>query len=103
MNDQEIKRRKADKEREADSQDHPRQTTELPPSCPSFLPPSPPPSSSCNADETRALTPTGLQEKLDALMAAPAVAPHGRVFVRPSGTEDVVRVYAGKHGGGRRE
>ena len=24
------------------------------------------------------------------------VAPHGRVFVRPSGTEDVVRVYAGK-------
>ncbi|KAM3571168.1 hypothetical protein VYU27_006780 [Nannochloropsis oceanica] len=49
---------------------------------------------SCNADETRALTPPSLQERLDALMAAPAVAPHGRVFVRPSGTEDVVRVYA---------
>ena len=64
---------------------------------PLFLPPSlPAPRPSCNADETRALTPPGLQERLNALMAAPAVAPHGRVFVRPSGTEDVVRVYAGK-------
>ncbi|EWM26015.1 phosphoacetylglucosamine mutase [Nannochloropsis gaditana] len=49
---------------------------------------------SCNKDETRAMTPGGLQEALDVLMASSAVAPHGRVFVRPSGTEDVVRVYA---------
>ncbi|EKU22046.1 phosphoacetylglucosamine mutase, partial [Nannochloropsis gaditana CCMP526] len=46
---------------------------------------------SCNKDETRAMTPGGLQEALDVLMASSAVAPHGRVFVRPSGTEDVVR------------
>lgn len=51
---------------------------------------------SCNKDETRAMTPGGLQEALDVLMASSAVAPYGRVFVRPSGTEDVVRVYAGK-------
>ena len=38
------------------------------------------------------MTPPGLQEKLNALMAS---SPQGRVFVRPSGTEDVVRVYAG--------
>eukprot|EP00934_Nitzschia_sp_Nitz4_P006227 Nitzschia sp. Nitz4//scaffold18_size181773//67486//69171//NITZ4_001914-RA/size181773-processed-gene-0.48-mRNA-1//-1//CDS//3329540008//6217//frame0 len=45
----------------------------------------------CNANETQALAPTGLQ---DALSAAAAAIPGGRCFVRPSGTEDVVRVYA---------
>jgi len=36
-------------------------------------------------------TPEGLQEAIDALVAA---VPRGRAFVRPSGTEDAVRVYA---------
>ena len=45
----------------------------------------------CSPDETRALAPAGLQETLDALMAT---VTNGRAFVRPSGTEDVVRVYA---------
>ncbi|CAM9771735.1 unnamed protein product [Ascophyllum nodosum] len=45
----------------------------------------------CNVDETRALEPKGLQAALNDIMA---LAPSGRVFVRPSGTEDVVRVYA---------
>lgn len=88
-------------ERKADSQIHRKtedKTSSFMSFFPSFLPP-PLLSPSCNADETRALTPPSLQERLDALMAAPAVAPHGRVFVRPSGTEDVVRVYAGEHGG----
>ena len=44
----------------------------------------------CNATETRLLEPMALQAKLDTLAAAAA----GRAFVRPSGTEDVVRVYA---------
>ncbi|KAL1496810.1 hypothetical protein AB1Y20_014396 [Prymnesium parvum] len=43
------------------------------------------------ADETRVTTPPALQPELDALMARFA---RGRCFVRPSGTEDVVRVYA---------
>ena len=43
------------------------------------------------ADETRATAPPALQPALDALMAR---FPSGRCFVRPSGTEDVVRVYA---------
>ena len=42
-------------------------------------------------DETRATAPASLQPALDALMAR---FPLGRCFVRPSGTEDVVRVYA---------
>eukprot|EP00397_Hematodinium_sp_SG-2012_P015635 GEMP01015927.1.p1 GENE.GEMP01015927.1~~GEMP01015927.1.p1 ORF type:complete len:530 (+),score=139.17 GEMP01015927.1:69-1658(+) len=37
------------------------------------------------------VTPEGLQAKLDALVAE---FPKGRSFIRPSGTEDVVRVYA---------
>jgi phosphoacetylglucosamine mutase len=45
----------------------------------------------CSEDETQALTPPGLQEALDAAMVA---TPLGRCFVRPSGTEDVVRIYA---------
>jgi phosphoacetylglucosamine mutase len=44
------------------------------------------------ADEGRATGPPGLQEALDA--AAAAAGPAARTFVRPSGTEDVVRVYA---------
>jgi len=45
----------------------------------------------CSPDETRALEPQGLQATLDEAMAAVS---QGRCFVRPSGTEDVVRVYA---------
>ncbi|KAI4882999.1 hypothetical protein NFI96_015796 [Prochilodus magdalenae] len=41
--------------------------------------------------ERRAVTPTGLQDAIDALVKKYAKA---RAFVRPSGTEDVVRVYA---------
>jgi phosphoacetylglucosamine mutase len=44
-----------------------------------------------SADETRVLEPPALQAAIDALVAA---APRGRAFVRPSGTEDVVRTYA---------
>jgi len=41
--------------------------------------------------ERKCLKPEGLQAALDLLVAK---APKGRAFVRPSGTEDVVRVYA---------
>ncbi|KAK9839856.1 hypothetical protein WJX81_006690 [Elliptochloris bilobata] len=41
--------------------------------------------------ETRTVAPDGLQQAIDAAVQA---APGGRAFVRPSGTEDVVRVYA---------
>jgi len=44
-----------------------------------------------NEDETRTLEPAELQREIDALAAAHS---RGRAFVRPSGTEDVVRVYA---------
>eukprot|EP01097_Dermamoeba_algensis_P000434 TRINITY_DN1150_c0_g1_i1.p1 TRINITY_DN1150_c0_g1~~TRINITY_DN1150_c0_g1_i1.p1 ORF type:complete len:549 (-),score=163.93 TRINITY_DN1150_c0_g1_i1:42-1661(-) len=44
-----------------------------------------------NEEETRALSPTGLQEEIDQLVSH---VKGGRSFVRPSGTEDVVRVYA---------
>lgn len=40
--------------------------------------------------ERRCVKPEGLQAELDALVSK---APKGRAFVRPSGTEDVVRVY----------
>ena len=43
------------------------------------------------APKTRTTAPDALQPALDALMAK---TPKGRCFVRPSGTEDVVRVYA---------
>lgn len=43
-------------------------------------------------DETRALAPTGLQAAIDAVVAQRGVA--ARAFVRPSGTEDIVRTYA---------
>eukprot|EP00904_Undaria_pinnatifida_P011484 jgi/Undpi1/7466/HiC_scaffold_22.g09939.m1 len=45
----------------------------------------------CSPDETSALSPPGLQATLDKTMAT---TPNGRCFVRPSGTEDVVRIYA---------
>lgn len=41
--------------------------------------------------ERRAVTPEGLQDSIDALVKKYKQA---RAFVRPSGTEDVVRVYA---------
>ncbi|XP_054051392.1 phosphoacetylglucosamine mutase isoform X1 [Rissa tridactyla] len=41
--------------------------------------------------ERRAVTPPGLQEKIDALVKEYKLS---RAFVRPSGTEDVVRIYA---------
>ncbi|CAH0554621.1 unnamed protein product [Brassicogethes aeneus] len=41
--------------------------------------------------ERRLVAPEGLQEQIDALTSK---YPKGRSFVRPSGTEDVVRVYA---------
>lgn len=41
--------------------------------------------------ERKCTHPAGLQEQIDALVAKYA---HGRAFARPSGTEDVVRVYA---------
>jgi phosphoacetylglucosamine mutase len=44
------------------------------------------------AAETRVAAPPGLQELIDREVAVDA--PCGRAFVRPSGTEDVVRVYA---------
>lgn len=37
------------------------------------------------------ITPAGLQDEIDRIVAK---YPRGRSFVRPSGTEDVVRVYA---------
>ena len=43
-----------------------------------------------NDNETKCWQPAGLQDDLDRAMQAAA----GRTFVRPSGTEDVVRVYA---------
>ncbi len=42
-------------------------------------------------DESRCTAPAELQAAIDALVAA---TPRGRAFVRPSGTEDVLRVYA---------
>ncbi len=46
--------------------------------------------------ERRCVTPAGLQEEIDRLVAAGPQGKKGvrRAFVRPSGTEDVVRVYA---------
>ncbi len=46
---------------------------------------------SCSEDETRILTPAAMQDDLDAAMNS---VTNGRCFVRPSGTEDVVRIYA---------
>uniref|UniRef100_A0A7S2CLD8 Phosphoacetylglucosamine mutase n=1 Tax=Octactis speculum TaxID=3111310 RepID=A0A7S2CLD8_9STRA len=46
---------------------------------------------SCSPNETRVLAPPQLQETLDGHMGT---VNKGRCFVRPSGTEDVVRIYA---------
>ncbi|RHY30797.1 hypothetical protein DYB32_004040 [Aphanomyces invadans] len=43
-------------------------------------------------DETACLAPDALKEAIDGLVAA--AGPQARAFVRPSGTEDAVRVYA---------
>ena len=48
----------------------------------------------CSADETRVLVPQALQAELDLLVADAALLGRGRCFIRPSGTEDIVRVYA---------
>jgi phosphoacetylglucosamine mutase len=45
-----------------------------------------------NENETECLVPTMVQPALNKLMHENA--PDGRVFIRPSGTEDVVRIYA---------
>ena len=46
----------------------------------------------CTEDETRIISPTSLQNEIDALVAKAGV--QARAFVRPSGTEDAARVYA---------
>lgn len=45
----------------------------------------------CNEDETRCVEPVEIQPAIDKIVAT---IPKGRSFVRPSGTENVVRVYA---------
>lgn len=45
----------------------------------------------CSDDEMRVVQPVELQERLDASMLK---VERGRCFIRPSGTEDVVRIYA---------
>ena len=45
----------------------------------------------CTEDETKLITPDTLQNKLNIGMSN---TENGRCFVRPSGTEDVVRIYA---------
>ncbi|VDN36560.1 unnamed protein product [Cylicostephanus goldi] len=45
-------------------------------------------------EETTLLEPEGVQEQIDALVATHKGA---RAFVRPSGTENIVRVYAEAH------
>ena len=45
----------------------------------------------CSADETTVLRPVALQVALEQAMQS---VRNGRCFVRPSGTEDVVRIYA---------
>eukprot|EP00210_Caulerpa_lentillifera_P003366 g3210.t1 len=44
-----------------------------------------------NADETKCVAPEVLQSKIDEIVAG---VPNSRAFIRPSGTEDVVRIYA---------
>ena len=45
-----------------------------------------------SSDEVTVIQPTGLQARIDAAVAV--AGPSARSFVRPSGTEDIVRVYA---------
>lgn len=44
-------------------------------------------------DETRCIEPYGLQQDIDSLVADVGNK-RARTFVRPSGTEDIVRIYA---------
>lgn len=46
----------------------------------------------CIDADTKVAQPAGLQAKIDELVAK--AGPNSRAFVRPSGTEDIVRVYA---------
>ena len=46
---------------------------------------------SCSADEKRVISPEALQNELELAMQSTS---NGRCFVRPSGTEDYVRIYA---------
>ena len=49
----------------------------------------------CSDDETQVLEPIELQKALNETMSTSVAAgKRGRCFVRPSGTEDVVRIYA---------
>jgi phosphomannomutase len=48
----------------------------------------------CNADESRLLEPSSVQDAIDTAVAAIDTKLLPRAFVRPSGTEDVVRIYA---------
>jgi phosphoacetylglucosamine mutase len=52
------------------------------------------PASVCFDSQRKCVTPAGLQDAIDALVAQNNAAGCRRSFVRPSGTEDVVRVYA---------
>lgn len=45
----------------------------------------------CSEDETYLISPDSLQQDLNTLMKSVSM---GRIFIRPSGTEDVVRIYA---------
>lgn len=45
----------------------------------------------CNDNETKCLEPVSVQPALEKLMAS---TDQGRAFIRPSGTENVVRIYA---------
>lgn len=45
----------------------------------------------CSEDEMEVMEPATLQESLNKSMA---LVEQGRCFIRPSGTEDVVRIYA---------
>ena len=45
----------------------------------------------CSGNEMEVVQPADLQHKLNQSMAS---VEHGRCFIRPSGTEDVVRIYA---------
>lgn len=47
-----------------------------------------------NENETRSIAPTDLQPALDAVMASLPASAAPRTFARPSGTENVVRIYA---------
>ena len=44
-------------------------------------------------DESRVISPIGLQESIDEIITSNGIE-CGRAFVRPSGTEDAVRIYA---------